>query len=80
MELKSRKFLLKNVKAGKELFDYKGEVKVAVSPDKNYLVNNPQRRCPNIDKARKLLNYSPEILVEEGVKRFLTFLQNKDGE
>ena len=69
------------VKAGRDIFGYTGEVKYAVSDDKEYLTNNPQRRCPNIDKARRELNYNPTIFVEEGVARFLQFLkESEEGE
>ena len=61
--------------AGKEIFDWHGEIKFAVSGDKEYLTNNPQRRCPVLDKARRILNYEPKIFVEEGVRRFLTFIK-----
>jgi UDP-glucuronate decarboxylase len=66
--------------AGAEIMGYKGEVKYQVSEDKDYLTNNPQRRCPSIDKARRILGYYPEILVEEGVRRFLTFIQESTEE
>lgn len=69
------------VAAGKEIYGYTGKVVYATSEDKQYLTNNPQRRCPNIDKARTILNYNPSISVEEGVRRFLTFIkENKEGE
>ena len=66
--------------AGKEILDYQGEVKYQVSEDKDYLTNNPQRRCPCIDKARKVLGYAPDITVEEGVRRFLTFIKESTEE
>ncbi|WP_026888260.1 NAD-dependent epimerase/dehydratase family protein [Clostridium beijerinckii] len=62
-------------KAGKEIFDYTGEVIFNSSEDKDYLTNNPQRRCPSIDKARNILDYNPEIYVEDGVYRFLRFIK-----
>lgn len=65
-------------KAGRDIFGYTGKVKYAVSEDKEYLTNNPQRRCPKIDKARRLLGYHPTIHVEEGVGRFLQFLKESD--
>lgn len=69
------------VKAGQDIFGYQGQVKYAVSDDKEYLTNNPQRRCPNIDKARRELGYNPTIFVEEGVARFLQFLkESEEGE
>ena len=61
--------------AGAELLNYRGAVKFAVSSDKDYLTNNPQRRCPVLDKARRILNYEPKIFVGEGVSRFLIFLK-----
>ena len=67
-------------KAGKEIFGYTGKVKYAVSEDKDYLTNNPQRRCPKIDKAKKALAYNPSIHVDEGVKRFLTFIKESPEE
>jgi UDP-glucuronate decarboxylase len=69
------------VEVGKDVFGYTGAIRYAVSEDKQYLTNNPQRRCPNIDKARKVLGYNPSVYVEEGVHRFLTFIkENKEGE
>ena len=68
-------------KNGREIFGYTGTVKYAVSDDKEYLTNNPQRRCPNIDKARRELGYDPTIYVEEGVARFLQYLkESEEGE
>jgi UDP-glucuronate decarboxylase len=68
------------VEAGKEVFGYTGKVVYATSNDKDYLTNNPQRRCPNIDKARRILHYSPSIPVHEGVKRFLGFIKESSEE
>ena len=41
------------------------------SEDKNYLVDNPDRRCPSIEKARRLLGYNPAVSLEEGLRRAL---------
>lgn len=60
--------------AANELFGYRGNVVYAISSDSEYLTNNPQRRCPNIEKAKKLLGYDPTIDVDEGIRRFLKFL------
>jgi nucleoside-diphosphate-sugar epimerase len=56
---------------GRELFGYKG--KVVKKVDANYLIDNPERRCPIIDKARKELGYCPTILVDEGLRRALVW-------
>ena len=67
--------------AGRDIFGYTGKVVYRHSNDKEYLTNNPQRRCPNIDKARRILGYQPSINVEEGVGRFLQFLkESEEGE
>ena len=65
---------------GEEIFGYKGNVVYAVSEDKDYLTNNPQRRCPKIDKAKEILGYEPTIYVEEGVGRFLQFIKESPEE
>jgi UDP-glucuronate decarboxylase len=56
---------------GRELFDYQGRVVVKASTDKDYLVDNPTRRCPVIDKARTELGYDPQITIDEGLRRSL---------
>ena len=60
---------------GAHLFGYSGGIRFGFSSDPQYLADNPNRRCPNIDKARRLLGFAPAIGVEEGVSRFLEFLK-----
>lgn len=43
------------------------------SSDLNYLTDNPQRRCPSIDKAKSLLGYSPKISLESGLKKTFNY-------
>jgi UDP-glucuronate decarboxylase len=57
-----------------EIFGYAGQVIYRTSPDKQYLTDNPERRCPDLAKARKILGYAPEIAVADGVHRFLRYL------
>lgn len=64
-------------KAGRKVFGYTGETRFETSGDQHYLTDNPNRRCPIIDKARRQLNYVPEISVEQGVERFLQFLKEE---
>ena len=49
------------------------EVRYQTSHDSDYLVDNPKRRCPSIDKARIMLNYSPKVNLEEGLKRTFSY-------
>ena len=51
----------------------KGAVKHRPSSDSQYLTDNPQRRCPDISKARGLLGFSPIVTVEEGLARMLAW-------
>jgi UDP-glucuronate decarboxylase len=57
------------VGAARELLGYKGKVVLGKSQLADYLIDNPNRRCPNIDKARKELNFAPSVLPEEGIYR-----------
>lgn len=68
------------IQAGREVFGYTGEARFSVPEEKNYLENNPNRRCPVIDKARRLLNYDPKITVEQGVRYFLQYIKESAEE
>jgi UDP-glucuronate decarboxylase len=59
------------VALSKELFGYNGKVVRQQSADKDYLVDNPNRRCPVIAKARTELGYDPQVTIEEGLRRSL---------
>ena len=67
-------------KAGEKVFGYQVDVQYGVSEDSDYLTNNPQRRCPDLTKAQTILDYQPEIYVEEGVERFLQFIKESPEE
>ena len=54
-----------------ELFGYRGKLVHRPAPEAVYLVDNPNRRCPNIQKARSQLGYEPSVSIEEGLKRSL---------
>jgi dTDP-glucose 4,6-dehydratase len=45
-------------------------------PDKRF-GNDPQRRCPDITRARSLLGWEPKVNLEEGLKRTLTYFKGK---
>ncbi|WP_333834494.1 NAD-dependent epimerase/dehydratase family protein [Rubrimonas sp.] len=52
-------------------FGYAGRVVRRESEESAYLVDNPNRRCPVIAKARAELGYDPSIGVDEGLTRAL---------
>ena len=61
------------IRHARELFGYQGKVVLGKPAEADYLVDNPNRRCPVIDKARTELGYSPTVLVDEGVYRSLVW-------
>lgn len=65
----------------RERFGYKGQVIKRASTDANYLVDNPNRRCPVIAKARNDLGYNPQVSLEEGLLRTLIwYSENREAE
>lgn len=67
-------------KIGREKFGYKGTVRYEVSEDKDYLVHDPQRRCPDITKAKTKLDFKPIIDPKEGIFRYLQYLKEEGQE
>jgi len=43
------------------------------SSDKHYLTDNPQRRCPDIQRAREELGYYPEVPIKKGLERIISW-------
>jgi nucleoside-diphosphate-sugar epimerase len=58
---------------GRQHTGYKGEVKLGVASEKDYLVDNPNRRCPKIDKARRELGYEPGVGLDDGLYRLFSW-------
>ena len=67
-------------KNAKEIYDYKGEVVFEVSEDEAYMEDNPNRRCPDISKAKSILDFNPTVYVDEGIGRYLQFLKENNGQ
>ena len=61
----------KVVALGRELFGYQGRVVRQRSADTQYLIDNPNRRCPVITKARTGLGFAPHVTVDDGLRRSL---------
>ena len=71
----------KVVDLARDLFSYNGKVIRQVSSDKDYLIDNPNRRCPVITKAGTELEYHPGISLEEGLRRsLLWYYDNREAE
>lgn len=52
------------------------KTKFSQSTDSEYLTDNPNRRCPSIEKAKSLLGFSPKISIAEGLQRTYNFYQD----
>jgi nucleoside-diphosphate-sugar epimerase len=63
----------------RELVGYDGRVVQAESGDELYLVDNPERRCPSIEKARRELGFDPAVGLEEGIRRALLWYTGPDA-
>ncbi|MGE0607145.1 MAG: NAD-dependent epimerase/dehydratase family protein [Pirellulales bacterium] len=61
------------VAAARELFGYEGRVIRQASDEKEYLTDNPLRRCPDLAKSRRELGYNPSISLEDGLRRALAW-------
>lgn len=44
----------------------------------NYPGGEPQRRCPDLSKAKKHLSYRPTMSLENGLKRFIDWCRGED--
>jgi nucleoside-diphosphate-sugar epimerase len=64
------------VKLARDLFGYQGRVVLRPSDETDYLTDNPQRRCPVIEKARRELGFEPAVPLEEGLRRMLVWYRD----
>jgi nucleoside-diphosphate-sugar epimerase len=63
------------------LFNYKGKIRQAQSSDRDYVADNPQRRCPSIEKARRDLSFDPKVSLEDGIRSsLLWYNEHREGE
>lgn len=59
----------KVIEVSKELFGYEGKLVLGKAQEADYLIDNPNRRCPIIDKARTHLQYDPKVGIDDGIRR-----------
>jgi dTDP-glucose 4,6-dehydratase/UDP-glucuronate decarboxylase len=70
-EVSMRELAERVASLGSRLLGYQGKVSYQTSDDQAYLTDNPNRRCPDITKARTTLGYEPEVTLDEGLRRSL---------
>jgi len=79
-EISMKELAQRLVDLGKELCGFQGRVVHQQSADKDYLVDNPNRRCPVITKAREQLGYNPATRLEDGLRRsLLWYMDNREA-
>jgi UDP-glucuronate decarboxylase len=61
----------------KEVSGHPRPIEHRVSPDSQYLVDNPQRRCPDLRKLKALGDFDPQVLLREGLTRTLRSYQEE---
>ncbi len=80
-EISMNELAEKLIHSARDLFGYKGRLVNEPSPEADYLVDNPNRRCPDMTKSRAELDYRPGILVDEGLRRSLVWYHhNREAE
>ena len=70
-EISVRELAERIIATAGELLGYRGRLVRKANPETDYLVDNPNRRCPNIEKSRAHLGYEPAVSLEEGLRRAL---------
>jgi len=65
-------------RASNKIYKYTPKIIFKKNKDKDYLINNPNRRSPDISKARKLLKYHPKINTYNGIVNYLKFLKENN--
>jgi nucleoside-diphosphate-sugar epimerase len=69
------------IATARRLFGYRGTLVRHASAEADYLVDNPNRRCPVIDKARTHVGYDPRTGIDEGLERSLIWYHyHRDAE
>jgi UDP-glucuronate decarboxylase len=72
-EISVKNLTINYVNLARKILNYKGKIYFKKSPDPEYLTNNPNRRCPDIFKAKKKLNFNPVVGLKEGIAKYLQY-------
>lgn len=75
IEISIKNFAKKFAYYSYKINNFKPKILFKKNKDKEYLINNPSRRCPNINKAKKLINFKPRIDLNNGIQKYLKFIK-----
>ncbi len=59
------------ISIARNLFNYQGTLRYQIAADPAYLTDNPQRRCPDVNKAKQHFSFSANIDLITGLERTL---------
>jgi nucleoside-diphosphate-sugar epimerase len=80
-EISMNELANKVIANAREMYGYAGRLVNQPNPEAVYLVDNPNRRCPSIAKARRELGYDPRIEIDEGLWRSMVWYHhNREAE
>lgn len=80
-EVSMRTVAEKVVELGKRYLGYEGTAIFGKAEESVYLVDNPNRRCPIIEKARTELGYEPSVGLDDGLYRMMSwYIHNQVAE
>lgn len=78
-EVSMRELAEAMARLGRELFGRDLRVDHRASVEADYLVDNPNRRCPDTTKSREQIGYSARVGFEEGLRRTLLWYAGNQG-
>jgi UDP-glucuronate decarboxylase len=59
-----------------EVSENRGGVRMTQSTDPDYVTDNPQRRCPDLEKMKMLIGWTPTVQLREGMERTIRYYQD----
>ena len=74
-EISVKKFTQYFSLSSKKILGFDPKIFFKKNKDKNYLADNPDRRCPNLKKAKNLIYYSCKVNTLKGIEKYLRFLK-----
>jgi UDP-glucuronate decarboxylase len=78
-EISMRELAEKVAGLASDLLGHQVKVVRGHSAERDYLVDNPNRRCPDITKARQELQYRPRMTLADGLRRTMRWYTGNQG-
>ncbi len=75
-EITVKNLVKKIIFLSSKIIDFKPKIIIKKSKEKDYLVDNPQRRCPDLYKSRKDLKYKAKINLNDGILRTIMWYKS----